>query len=384
MATYKIQKHLSQLCDLSVIEPAEAEDFLQNARQTLETRKTISYLTEEEIVNEITHITVRPSVTPYFQPYMDFDASSDPELEKRVMTEIQSQLFEHTHEIVEKSEELTFDAIYGHDWMSVDAGLMIKARSGKPFILHVHSLDVDRISSQDHSWIYEVEKRGFEGADAIIAVSRFTADRIAYFYHIPKEKIHVVYHGHEKGEDGLRGKLLHHPLVLFVGRLSNQKGPNIFIEIAEEVLTTHPHTHFLIVGDGTLYGDLIERAAQKGIADRIHFTGYIAADRMKEIYAIADIYCMPSVAEPFGLSAMEAASAGLPMVISRQSGAAEILPGAMLSDHWNVQGFVHHITSLLDENPSDELVAMNEKAIHLFTWQQSVASIFKIISSQIT
>jgi len=382
VAAYHLEKHLAQISGLTVIQPEDATQHLQKARSAHHTTKNVSFFREEDIVRELTHIEVRTALSPYF--YMDAGAD-DISRELRKESEISRQLQAFTRQIVESSEQIRFDVIYAHDWMSVDAAIELKKQTGKPMILHMHSLDVDRISTQDHSWIFEVEKRGFAHADKIITVSAFTQKRIESYYEVRAEKIEVVYHGYSASKPVQSEKVFKEPLVLFVGRLSNQKGPNIFIEIAEEVLKHRTNTRFVIVGEGYLFSDLLERGAQKGIGDRLHFTGFLQAPQMQEVYQRADIYCMPSVAEPFGLTAVEAAGAGLPVVISRQSGASEVLPGALLADHWEIGDFARHIISFIDDDAeAQKRVNQNLDAIGRLRWEQSAGEVLQILQSQIS
>ncbi|MFT7161805.1 MAG: glycogen(starch) synthase, partial [Bacteroidia bacterium] len=174
-------------------------------------------------------------------------------------------------------------------------------------------------------------------------------------------------------------KVFKEKLVLFVGRLTGQKGPNIFMEIAEKVLKKHPNTRFILAGDGHMMSDLINAAATKKMGSKFHFTGHIDRQKLEDLYSVADVYCMPSVSEPYGLTALEAASAELPVVLSKQSGAAEVLSGALSADHWDVNRFVKHIVSILkNDKVRKRIIDKNSKDLKKLSWKNTADQVFNV------
>jgi glycogen synthase len=244
---------------------------------------------------------------------------------------------------------LDFDIIHAHDWMTMIAGMEIKAQTGKPLAMHIHSLEVDRGGPHSKGWVYQMEKRGMEYADVLMPVSNFTGHVIHDYYHIPWSKINTIHNGIRpvlpfKGE-----KLFKEKMVLFVGRLTRQKGPEYFVDIAERVLAQDQNVRFVMAGTGEYFNPLLERAAQRGIAHRFHLTGFLNLDKVRQLLSIADVYIMPSVSEPFGLSAVEAVQFGIPTVISKQSGVSEVLKGSLKFDYWDVERAANYILNLLHD-----------------------------------
>ena len=201
-------------------------------------------------------------------------------------------------------------------------------------------------------------------------------------YGIPKDKIHVVYHGHAHHKHVVSKSPFTEKIVLFVGRLSGQKGPMQFLDIAEKVYEQYPNSRFVMSGDGDLYKKLIEAGASSAIANRFHITGYLEEDDLQKIYAIADVYCMPSFSEPFGLTALEAADAGLPLVLSDKCGAAELLPQAALADPANVDQFAKEIVAILQDPAKSKVQAKaNKEKVKGLTWQRSASEILSVVES---
>ncbi|MBK7888231.1 MAG: glycosyltransferase [Bacteroidetes bacterium] len=253
---------------------------------------------------------------------------------------------------------LDFDVIHAHDWMTMIAGMEIKAKTGKPLVMHIHSLEVDRGGPQSKGWVYQVEKRGMEYADILMPVSNFTGHVIHDYYHIPWSKIVPVHNGIRPVEPFKSEQMFKEKMVLFVGRLTRQKGPEFFVDIAERVLEKDQNVRFVMAGTGEYFNPLLERAAQKGIAHRFHLTGFLNLDKVRKLLSIADVYVMPSLSEPFGLSAVEAVQFGIPAVISKQSGVSEVLNGSLKFDYWDINRAAGYILSLLH----DPVLVENVKA----------------------
>ncbi|HDJ33455.1 MAG TPA: glycosyltransferase family 1 protein [Bacteroidetes bacterium] len=251
--------------------------------------------------------------------------------------------------IIGRDEE--FDLIHAHDWLAYPAGIAAKIASGKPLIIHVHATDFDRSGGNVNPDVYTIEKRGMEAADRIIAVSNLTRSIVIEKYGIPPEKVITVYNAVEPLEEhkpkGLR-KGVDDKIVTFLGRITMQKGPEYFIEAAFRVLKKMRNVRFIMAGSGDLMEKMILRAAQLRITDRFHFTGFLKGDDVFDMLRMSDLYIMPSVSEPFGISPLEAMQSNVPVIISRQSGVAEILTYVITVDFWDIDTIADSIYGLLN------------------------------------
>jgi glycogen(starch) synthase len=213
------------------------------------------------------------------------------------------------------ASQMEFDVIHVHDWMTMLAGIKIKELSKKPLVMHIHSLEIDRSGTDSKGWVYELEKKGMECADLLMPVSHFTAENIETYYGISKNKMKVIHNGTRAVTPFKSKRKFTEKTVLFVGRLTRQKGPEKFLEIASKVLEKNPDVRFVMAGVGDYFRTLIDQSAYKSIGNRFHMTGFLNAEKLRYLFSVSDVYCMPSVSEPFGLSAVEAAQFGIPCVI---------------------------------------------------------------------
>lgn len=275
-----------------------------------------------------------------------------------------------------------FDVIHCHDWMTFIAGMEIKALSGKPLVLHVHSLEADRSGTEVRNWIYHIEKTAMEYADVVVPVSYFTAEVIKNHYHILLSKIKPVHNGIEHVQNFRSESDLPEKVVLFMGRITGQKGPEYFLETAQKVLDFMPNVRFVMAGAGNMLKGMIEMGAYKNLGNKIHFTGFIGQERVRYLLSIADVYVMPSVSEPFGLSALEAAQFGVPCVISKQSGVAEVLPSALQADFWDTEKMASNIISILKyKGLRDQLVKDAYQDLGKLSWEKSAQEVMQVYSS---
>lgn len=243
-----------------------------------------------------------------------------------------------------------FDIIHAHDWLTYLAGIAAKELTGKPLVVHVHATSFDRgTEDQIDSRVYDIEKRGMMAADKVIAVSDLTRNIVINKYGIDPEKVVTVHNavdfsGREnvKVERGVRDKV-----VTFLGRITFQKGPEYFIKAAAKVLKRTDGVRFVMAGSGDMMNRCIRYVARLGISDRFHFTGFLRGAEVQKMFAMSDVYIMPSVSEPFGISPLEAMRSGVPAVISNQSGAAEVLKYAFKVDFWDVDAMADDIYALL-------------------------------------
>lgn len=243
-----------------------------------------------------------------------------------------------------------FDIIHAHDWLTYLAGIAAKELTGKPLVVHVHATSFDRgTEDQIDSRVYDIEKRGMMAADKVIAVSDLTRNIVINKYGIDPEKVVTVHNavdfsGREnvKVERGVRDKV-----VTFLGRITFQKGPEYFIEAAAKVLKRTDGVRFVMAGSGDMMNRCIRHVAKLGISDRFHFTGFLRGAEVQKMFAMSDVYIMPSVSEPFGISPLEAMRSNVPAIISNQSGAAEVLKYAFKVDFWDVDAMADDIYALL-------------------------------------
>jgi glycosyltransferase involved in cell wall biosynthesis len=247
-------------------------------------------------------------------------------------------------------KEYDFDVIHAHDWLAYPAGIAAKRVSGKPLVIHVHATDFDRSGGSVNPKVYSIEREGMEVADQIITVSNLTRNIVIEKYGIDPTKITTVYNAVEPvGKEENRGfsKGINEKIVTFLGRITMQKGPEYFIEAAHQVLRRTSNVHFVMAGSGDMMEKMIQRAARLGIADRFHFTGFLRGDDVFEMFRMSDVYVMPSVSEPFGISPLEAMMSDVPTIISKQSGVSEILTHAIKVDFWDINAMADAIYGIL-------------------------------------
>lgn len=281
--------------------------------------------------------------------------------------------------VVRVASTLSFDIIHAHDWMTCLAGMNLKEKYNKPFVLHIHSLNYDRIGPDKVDWIYNIEKKALGQADIIIPVSQYTGKIINEFYKISKKKIFPVHNGIAAVKAYRSAKNFPEKLILFMGRITMQKGPEFFLEAALKILEENHNVRFVVAGKGDRLQEIIESGAYREVGNKIHFTGFLNKLEAQYILSIADIFCMPSVSEPFGLTALEAVQFGIPVVISKRSGAAEVLKGALTVDFWDTDKIAHCITQLLsDQRLYDNCVKQGYKDIKNLTWEKSARKILKL------
>lgn len=243
-----------------------------------------------------------------------------------------------------------FDVIHAHDWLAFPAGLAAKKASGKPLIVHVHATEFDRTGGNVSPAVYAIEREGMELADKVITVSNLTRNTVINRYGIPPEKVVTVYNAVEPLPDRPVNKVQRIPglkTVTFMGRITLQKGPEYFIEAAHMILKKIPDVRFVMAGSGDMLNAAVGQAARLGITDRFHFTGFLENDEVLQLLDVTDVFVMPSVSEPFGIAPLEAMLAGVPVIVSRQSGVAEIVRYATKIDFWDTCALADAIFGLL-------------------------------------
>ena len=252
-----------------------------------------------------------------------------------------------------------FDVIHAHDWLTYYAGIAAKEVSGKPLVVHMHATEFDRSGENINTQTYAIERGGMEAADLVMAVSNLTRNIVINKYGIPAEKVMTVHNAvrfaegnQEEEERGVKDKI-----VTFLGRITYQKGPDYFVEAAAKVLKRTKNVRFVMAGSGDMMNHVIRRVARLGIADKFHFTGFLKGADVQKMFALSDVYVMPSVSEPFGISPLEARKSNVPTIISKQSGVAEVLDYAVKVDYWDVDAMADAIYGLVTYPALGELFA---------------------------
>ena len=250
---------------------------------------------------------------------------------------------------VAKDLEGQFDVIHAHDWLTYFAGIAAKRVSGKPLVVHMHATEFDRSGENINRRVYAIEKAGMQAADRVIAVSELTRRIVIGKYGIPADKVVTVHNAVRFGEseEAAPERAVKDKVVTFLGRITYQKGPDYFVEAAAKVLQRVSDVRFVMAGSGDLMNHVVRRVAQLGIADRFHFTGFLKGGEVQRMFRLSDVYVMPSVSEPFGISPLEAMRSGVPVIISRQSGVAEMLDYAIKVNYWDVDALADAIYGLL-------------------------------------
>ncbi|MBN1509312.1 MAG: glycosyltransferase family 4 protein [Sedimentisphaerales bacterium] len=267
-------------------------------------------------------------------------------------------LYREVHRYASMAAELArdedFDVIHAHDWMTYPAGIAAAEMTGKPLIVHVHSTEFDRSGEHVNQMVYDIEREGMERADRVIAVSHLTRSIILSRYGIPAHKVDVIYNGVERGrimplaDMSIRRE---EKLVLFLGRITMQKGPEYFLQAAKRVLEVMDNVKFVMAGSGDMMYRAVELAAGLGIGQKVLFTGFLRGDDVRRIYQMADLYVMPSVSEPFGIAPLEALDNDVPAIISKQSGVSEVLRHVLKVDFWDVNEMANKIVAVLKYPP---------------------------------
>lgn len=277
-----------------------------------------------------------------------------------------------------------FDLIHAHDWMTFPAAFAAKARSGKPMIAHFHALEYDRAGA-DHAdeRVVDIERHAALHADLVLAVSQRTASMLVARYGADPSKIRVVHNGVESPGPvpvSARGRRAG-KLVTFLGRLTMQKGPDYFLEAAFLVARARPDTRFVMAGSGHMRPQLLARMADLDLSSRFHFAGFVDEDRRATLFSETDCFVMPSVSEPFGLTPVEALQYGVPVVVSKQSGVAEVLKGALKVDFWDVRRMADVIINILASPAlSQQLGQDGMRDVRDLSWQAAARRVLQAYS----
>lgn len=288
--------------------------------------------------------------------------------------------------VIARAEQ--YDVIHAHDWLTYPAGIHAKNISGKPLVIHVHATDYDRSRGNVNPDVYAIEKDGMDNADHIITVSNLTRNTVIEKYHQNPAKVTTVHNAVEpmsqeilsiQDKKGVKDKV-----ITFLGRITMQKGPEYFVEAAAKVLQKAPSTRFVMAGSGDMMDQMIRLAARRNISDRFHFTGFMKGKQVYEVLKASDVYVMPSVSEPFGISPLEAMQCGVPSIISKQSGCAEILDYAIKVDYWDIEALADAMYSIITYPAMAEFLKVEgKKEVDEIKWEYAGRKVRAIYESVI-
>ncbi len=361
------EKVVTELKSTSKTQEAASEQPSEETRissETMEAVRELRALLQPDLASSVD--AASPS-TPQGAQYLSFSGQYGPDLFAEVAR--------YAIVVGEIARREKFDVIHAHDWMTFPAGIVASRISKKPLVCHVHACEYDRSGENIDTRIRGLEQLGVDYADRIVPVSHYTASVLRRRYGAPSDKLRVVHNAvthNEQIEEIRWQKNIEEPIVLFLGRVTFQKGPDYFIEAAARVLKVEPNVKFVMSGSGDMLPRMIERAARLGIARSIHFTGFLRGPDVERMYAMADLYVMPSVSEPFGISPLEAMALDVPVIVSRQSGVSEILKSALKVDFWDVDDLANKILGLLRYPAlSEQLSEEGRDEVRRIRWEAS-------------
>lgn len=407
-ASYGLTKGLSKISDLQIrfVVPKAYGDEDKSTMEIVGagdievSRKLINY---QGFLKEIEYLEVNSALIPYTDPEEYFNKVSEAHEEGRTFIQTSfrgkinftgkygKDLYQEiaNYAIVASilGESGDFDVIHAHDWLTYPAGIAAKKVSGKPLVIHVHATDFDRSGGSVNPAVFEIEKKGMDIADKIIAVSNLTRDTIIEKYNIAPEKVVTVHNAVEPVEQTSatsQKRSIDDKIVTFLGRVTLQKGPEYFVEAAALVLKKMPNVRFVMAGSGELLDKMIARAAYLNIADRFHFTGFLKGDDVYKMFSLSDVYVMPSVSEPFGISPLEAMQSNVPTIISYQSGVSEILTNALKIDFWDIEAMADAIYGLLSYSALSEMFKVfGKEEVENLKWEKAAIKVNEVYKSVI-
>ncbi len=279
-----------------------------------------------------------------------------------------------------------FDIIHAHDWMTYPAGLALAKATKKPLVVHIHSTEFDRSGPHVNQAVYDIERQGMHAADRVIAVSHLTKGICTARYGIDSDKIEVVYNAILNGRLSVNGHRVtiakDEKIVLFLGRITMQKGPEYFLAAAKKVLGVMSNVKFIMAGSGDLTRKTIELAAAMGIGHKVLFPGFLRGQDVEKVYRMADLYVMPSVSEPFGIAPLEAMSNDVPVIISKQSGVSELLTHVLSVDFWDIDEMANKIVAVLKHPPLQSTLRQHGNfEVRKLSWQDAAQQCIKVYQS---
>lgn len=297
---------------------------------------------------------------------------------------LQTEVRRYTRSVCDRFKTTSFDLVHAHDWMTFPAAVAVTEETGRPLVVHVHSTEFDRSGEHVNQEVYDIERQGMHAANKIITVSNYTRNILVGHYGVASEKVEVVYNGVDLARNGtsLRPEAPSSrpdKTVLFLGRITMQKGPEYFLRAAQKLLERMGNVRFVMAGDGDMLYRSIELAAELGIGQRVFFTRFLRGEAVDRAYQMADLYVMPSVSEPFGIAPLEALQHDVPVLISKQSGIAERLDHALKVDFWDIDEMSNKMAGVLKHPPLQQMMRSNGRSETLkFQWIDAAARINEI------
>jgi glycosyltransferase involved in cell wall biosynthesis len=296
--------------------------------------------------------------------------------------DLMSQVHRYASLSVELSGDEAFDVVHAHDWMTYPAGIAVSSATGKPLVIHVHSTEFDRAGDNVNQQVYDIERMGMHAASRVVAVSHLTKRIVTSRYGVPEEKVRVVYNATElpaEAEGPMRPIMQDEKIVLFLGRLTMQKGPDYFLEAARKVVDKFPKVRFVMAGSGDMIRRCIEMCADLKLGSHVTFTGFLRGGDVDRVFQMADLFVMPSVSEPFGIAPLEAISHNVPVIISKQSGVSEVLTHALKVDFWDVDEIANKVLAVLRHPPLQKTLRQHGQIeLRKLSWRDSAEKLIGI------
>lgn len=360
-------------------------DYLDPSRKNLFTVQT-----HENLLERLKAVGVSATPESYFTPGIDYNkfyelftksqfSLKDASVDKiNLYLNGDTPLFRKVQELLARMVKfapfLNCDVIHAHDWLTYPAGVALKNILRKPLISHIHATEFDRAGGVGDERIHNIEYAGLEAADRVIAVSNYTAQMVIDRYRIQPHKIEVVHNAYSVSPavNEKRKKLFKDPLVLFLGRVTLQKGPDYYVEVADRVLKRYPNVRFVMAGSGDMFSKVLRRSANRRLKDRFLLAGFLNRKQVEDILSTTDIFVLPSVSEPFGIVPLEAMAFGAVAIVSKQSGVSEVIDNVFKVDFWDVEKMADIIIDLL-ENPEkrNQYSKMGQEEVLGIGWQSA-------------
>lgn len=398
-ACYGLSKALSNYVDLTIIIPRSDINFKLEQANII----GLNHLTYEDIKEEIvTHEYQEFAVLEVANVQVDsYPIDVKVNLEEYAVTaheanalfadtdsygpNIMRKVAAYTDVVLKLAEKHDFDIIHAHDWITFPAALKIKQKTRKPLVVHVHSLESDRVHPGARNMVYDIELEAMQKADRIIPVSNFTKENIVKFYGINPNKIIPVHNGIDSTEAFKIKRANNEKWVLFLGRVTRQKGPEFLFETAAKLIKKMDNVRFYIAGTGDRLLELKHKTEMNGLQDKIIFTGHINKTEVRNLLSQVDAYFMPSISEPFGLSALEAAQFDVPCVISKQSGVSEVLPNALKADYWDTNKLANYLYGVLNyQGLKETIIEHTREDIQNVSWEKAAQEVYHSYESLMT
>jgi len=356
----------------------------------------------KKIWKNLTYLEVSSFLVPYlgpeeFKKYTDFTIHDRTDVDESVFSnkfefsgkygkDLMKEVSRYALVAAQIAKSKEHDVIHAHDWLAYPAGIAAKEISGKPLIAHIHATEFDRSGESVNKPVYDIERAGMHAADHVVAVSHLTRKIVIDKYGVHPDKVRVLHNAvldasiiHSETKKHVPEKI-----VTFLGRITFQKGPEYFVEAAKKVIDRDPNVRFVMAGNGDLLNRMIERVAELGMGTKFHFTGFLKGKDVDDMYAISDVYVMPSVSEPFGIAPLEAVRHNTPVIISKQSGVAEVLVNAIKVDFWDVDAMADAIFGLLHyESISKMFKELGSEELKKLKWEHVAAKLVKVYEKTI-